>query len=172
MFQSQLNNNRQAGLPSPPPSRGKESAFSKRIAKPNPLLHNPQSTLEKAETRRKLFLKKVKEGAEEKRWQSRGGDEEVMRVLWASEEKERRMRERILADMSKVEEEVELDLDEEMVEEVVRNEREEVDALVEGFGSDEEGEDWDAVFREMLVQESQQQGIQGQQEDHDMMDMS
>jgi len=149
--------------------------FSKRIAKPNPLLTN-KSTEAKAETRRKLFLKKVKEGAEEKRWQARGGDEEVMRVLWASEEKERRMRERILAESSGggIEEdadvEVEVDLDEEMVEEVARNEKEEVDVLVEGYGRDEE--DWDAVFREMLVQESQQQLAQVQHEDHDMMDMS
>ena len=58
------------------------------------------------------------------------------------------------------------------MEEVARKEREEVDALVEGYGSDEE--DWDGIFREMLgmEMESSQLQKQAQQEDHDMMDMS
>lgn len=41
------------------------------------------------ETRRKLFLKRVREGSEEKRWQNRGGEEEIMRVLWCGEERRR-----------------------------------------------------------------------------------
>lgn len=48
------------------------------------------------ETRRKLFLKKVRDGSEDKRWKERGGDEEIMRCLWVAEERrreERRQRE-------------------------------------------------------------------------------
>ncbi|TVY26688.1 hypothetical protein LHYA1_G004129 [Lachnellula hyalina] len=190
---------RSSSLPSPPPSRGKESVFSKRIAKPNPLLHAAGKSIgEKAETRRKLFLQKVRGAAEEKRWTARGGDEEVMRVLWEREERERRVRERVLADGSgfgDVDVEEEESLDEIMAEEVAVAEQAEVEALVgdwvreREFGSDEE--DWDEVFLEMLSQEGkkqqegqmqgqehahadqqvQQQG-QGHQEDHDMMDMS
>lgn len=82
-------------LPSPPPSRGRDKAslFSQRVAKPNPLLG--KSISEKAEARRKGFLKRVREGVGERRWEGRGGDEEVMRVLWEGEERERRVRERV-----------------------------------------------------------------------------
>jgi hypothetical protein len=41
------------------------------------------------ETRRKLFLKRVREGGEEKRWRDRGGDEEIMRCLWVAEKRRR-----------------------------------------------------------------------------------
>jgi hypothetical protein len=79
-----------------PPSSRKESAFSKRTTKPNPLLQGKADRSEGRETRRKLFLKKVREGAEEKRWRDRGGDDEIMRMLWVAEERrweERRRRE-------------------------------------------------------------------------------
>jgi hypothetical protein len=46
------------------------------------------------ETRRKLFLKRVREGSEEKKWASRGGDEEIMRCLWVAEERRRVERQR------------------------------------------------------------------------------
>lgn len=46
------------------------------------------------ETRRKLFLKKVREGSEEKRWADRGGDEEIMRCLWVAEERRRAERQK------------------------------------------------------------------------------
>lgn len=52
---------------------------------------------QKAETRRRLFLEKVKERGREKR---APGEEEMMRVLWEAEERERRVRERVLADGS------------------------------------------------------------------------
>ncbi|KAF4615622.1 hypothetical protein G7Y89_g15285 [Cudoniella acicularis] len=83
-------------LPSPPPSRGKgdrESTFAKRPSKPNPLFHRGDG--DGRETRRKLFLKRVREGSEDKRWRDRGGDEEIMRVLWVGEERERKRREEL-----------------------------------------------------------------------------
>lgn len=119
-----------------------------------------------------------------------------MRVLWASEERERRIRERVLADsLGGIEEET--GIEEEMADEVAVREERELEALVgdwmagssqgeafvgsqdvgnerreEHYGSDEE--DYDQVFLEIMEDErrvaSQQQPQQ--EEDHDMMDMS
>lgn len=74
--------------------------FGKRPTKPNPLFHGRKDGEDGRETRRKLFLKKVREGAEEKRWRDRGGDEEIMRVLWFGEERERRRREEVAMQMA------------------------------------------------------------------------
>lgn len=66
-------------------------AFSKRSTKSNPLIHG-RGEGNGRETRRKLFLKKVKEDRDEERWQRRMGDgdeEELMRVLWLEEERSR-----------------------------------------------------------------------------------
>jgi hypothetical protein len=52
----------------------RESPYSKRITKENPLIHNRGDG---RETRRKLFLKKVRDESEERRWDARGGDDEV-----------------------------------------------------------------------------------------------
>jgi hypothetical protein len=65
-------------LPSPmsPPSKTSraKTPFSKRSIKPNPLLHNTDHDRER---RRNLFLKKVREEGQERKWKARGGDEEV-----------------------------------------------------------------------------------------------
>lgn len=34
-------------------------------------------------------MKKVREDSEDKRWKARGGDEEMMRAIWVSEQKRR-----------------------------------------------------------------------------------
>lgn len=112
------------------------------------------------ETRRTLFLKKIKEDREEKRWQGRGGDDEVMRVIWVAEERRRRevveqeannlMRDAPWEAVSDADRQMEgdegnlermrqeADLDdyarqweEEMVEEIARRDQEELDALLE-----------------------------------------
>lgn len=97
-------------LPSPPPSHGKEreSVFSKRASKPNPLFHGRRDGRPEdgRDARRKLFLKRVRDGAEEKRWKERGGDEEIMRVLWIGEERERKRREELAMQAGIVEETV------------------------------------------------------------------
>jgi hypothetical protein len=46
------------------------------------------------EARRKLFLKRVKEGSEEKRWRGRHsgfceGEDEILRSIWVAEERRR-----------------------------------------------------------------------------------
>ena len=84
--------NKSASLPSPPSSRG---GFSKRTTKVNPLIHGRDDG---RETRRKLFLKRVREEGEEKRWKGRErsingeGEEEMemMRCVWIAEERRRK----------------------------------------------------------------------------------
>ncbi|KAG9239598.1 hypothetical protein BJ875DRAFT_84185 [Amylocarpus encephaloides] len=122
-------------LPSPPPSRGKEreTAFSKRVAKPNPLFHSRRDCEDGRETRRKLFLKNVRDGAEEKRWKSRGGDDEIMRVLWIGEERERakNLELSLRAVGELVPDEEGVNFDEIMADEVARNEAAELEAMME-----------------------------------------
>lgn len=92
---SPVSDNENGALPSPPPSR-KESNFSKRTTKVNPLIHGRGNADEGRETRRKLFLKGVREKSEEKKWRDRGGDDEIMRCIWVAEQRrldERRRKE-------------------------------------------------------------------------------
>lgn len=48
----------------------------KRVVKKNPLIHRDEKDGGR-ETRRKLFLKRVREDSEDKRWDKKGGDDEV-----------------------------------------------------------------------------------------------
>ncbi|KAI1820307.1 hypothetical protein F4861DRAFT_75282 [Xylaria intraflava] len=60
----------------PPQSRPK---YASRPAKPNPL----RLSRDKAqESRRTLFLKNVSQRSEDKKWQRRGGDQEVLKLEW------------------------------------------------------------------------------------------
>jgi hypothetical protein len=62
-------------MSSPTPTKNrKENPYSQRVTRSNPLIHNRGDG---RETRRKLFLKKVKENSEDKRWDARGGEDEV-----------------------------------------------------------------------------------------------
>jgi hypothetical protein len=54
--------------------RKKKKRFSDRVARVNPLIHNGDN---RREARRNLFLQKVKDGSERRRWEARGGDDEV-----------------------------------------------------------------------------------------------
>ena len=79
---------------SSPPSLStdsRSSAYSKRPTKPNPLLHGKNAG-DGRETRRKLFLKRVREDQEDKRWKARGGDDEMMRTVWIAEQRRREER--------------------------------------------------------------------------------
>ena len=41
-----------------------------------------------------MFLKKVREDSEDKRWKKRGGDDEMMRAIWIAEQRRREERQR------------------------------------------------------------------------------
>ena len=72
--------------PTPPAKSSRDSSFSRRTTKANPLIHNHGDS---RETRRKLFLKKVREDSEDRRWAARGGDDEMMRTIWIAEQRRR-----------------------------------------------------------------------------------
>lgn len=46
-----------------------------------------RSSEETRNARRSLFLKKVQSGREDERWQARGGEDEIMRMIFVSEQK-------------------------------------------------------------------------------------
>lgn len=75
--------------PAPRTPNARETPFGKRVVKANPLLHGRDD--DRRDTRRKLFLKKVREDSGEKRWQRRmeGGEEEMMRTIWIAEQRRR-----------------------------------------------------------------------------------
>ncbi|PVH84391.1 hypothetical protein DL98DRAFT_651622 [Cadophora sp. DSE1049] len=129
-------------LISPPPSK-RDSTYSKRTTKPNPLMSGRGSGDEGRETRRKLFLKRVREGSEEKRWAGRGGDEEIMRCLWVAEERRRVERQRreamgIEAPMEEEDEEAQMmSMDEVMAEEVAMSEEQELEAMLGSMSPEE-----------------------------------
>ncbi|KAH8592718.1 hypothetical protein B0O99DRAFT_628773 [Bisporella sp. PMI_857] len=182
------------------PHHGKrESVFSKRQTKPNPLLN--RNSEEGRETRRKLFLKRVKEESEERRWKKKGGDDEMMRTIFILEERremERRRREAASLDLAEEGDmdDLDLDVDAELAEEIARREMEELDMLVREremmvsmgggdtpYGSDEE--EYDDIFMDVIQEEiksSQQQPATDpmnqaheqarHEQDHDMMDIS
>ncbi|KAK2625067.1 hypothetical protein QTJ16_005436 [Diplocarpon rosae] len=119
-----------------PPQTRRDSTYSRRQSKPNPLMIGRANGDEGRETRRKLFLKRVRDGSEEKKWKDRGGDEEIMRCLWVAEERrrgERRQREAMgIEGPPEEDEELEQtrDLDELMAEEVATSEERELEALL------------------------------------------
>lgn len=84
------------------------------------------------ETRRKLFLKRVREDSEDKRWKARGGDDELMRVLWVAEQRRREERKAREAQYTPDVEEDDnaVDRDELLADEVARMEQEELEALI------------------------------------------
>lgn len=96
-------------LSSCPQSQPKESSFSKRTIKPNPLLQRRGD--DGRETRRNLFLKKVRESSEDKKWAMRGGEDEMMRTIWIAEQRrlaEKRTKEAMAVPTEREEEETEL----------------------------------------------------------------
>ncbi|KAI9751727.1 MAG: hypothetical protein M4579_005946 [Chaenotheca gracillima] len=70
------------------------AAQMKRDYKPNPLLRREKDG--GRQRRRESFLKRVKEGGDERRWQARGGEDELMRTIYLSEQRQwREAQERI-----------------------------------------------------------------------------
>ncbi|CAK4009521.1 Hypothetical predicted protein [Lecanosticta acicola] len=150
--------------------------FSKRQIKTAPKLSS-------RETRRGDFLRKVKEGRDDMRFEARG--EDILRADW---ERERRKWEESLSQTApildeEVDEEAELpgwmdlgsdEVDEDEAEKLAREEDRELKALLEHMPDDDDameddGEeqslwsddaDYDALFSEVLSQQEQKQGQQ------------
>ncbi len=137
----------------------RESVYSKRTTKTNPLLHNNRgssSSDEGRETRRKLFLKRVRDGAEEKRFKARGladpererEEEEMLRCVWLREERKREERVRTEARaLDEMGEEMIDDEDERMAEEVALSEERELEEMMNRLSQDQPScEDVNAMF--------------------------
>jgi len=120
----------------PPHTNRRESVYSKRTTKSNPLLNNRNSGSEGRETRRKLFLKRVRDVADDKRWKERGigtnpEEEEILRCIWMQEERKREDRRRReasgIAEPAFEDVEEEIDADEVMAGEVAMSEEAELE---------------------------------------------
>jgi hypothetical protein len=120
----------------PPHTNRRESVYSKRTTKSNPLLNNRNSGSEGRETRRKLFLKRVRDVADNKRWKERGigtnpEEEEILRCIWMQEERKREDRRRReasgIAEPAFEDVEEEIDADEVMAGEVAMSEEAELE---------------------------------------------
>lgn len=130
--------------------------FSKRPTKPNPLLNKGDE--EGRETRRKLFLKKVKESSEDRKWRARGGEDEMMRTIWVMEERRRIARQQELVG---AEEDEYLSMDDVMVEQVEEVEEKELYALLELMGGASSQEEdilpsWNSAMNSSNTVESNQ----------------
>ncbi|KAM3072309.1 hypothetical protein ACMFMG_009119 [Clarireedia jacksonii] len=142
------------------PSRD-NGPYCKRITKTNPLMHGQSDG---RETRRKLFLRRVREDSEEKRWKARGGDDEMMRTIWIAEQRRRAEKKARDAagwavdaedheevDMDLGAFEASLNLDEVMAEEVARNEQEELEAILSSMTEAERRQTLDAAYESVLI---------------------
>ncbi|CAJ2502240.1 Uu.00g096340.m01.CDS01 [Anthostomella pinea] len=72
------------------PIKGPSSKFFKyasRNARPNPLRQNRENA---QDGRRKLFLKNVRQRADDNKWDRRGGDQETLKLEWAVLDRRRR----------------------------------------------------------------------------------
>lgn len=66
--------------PVPAPLPAFQSKFAARPSRPNPVAQKREAA---QESRRKLFLKNVRQRAEDRRWEKRGGEQEVWRTRHA-----------------------------------------------------------------------------------------
>lgn len=69
-------------LPSPP--RSPTFLAPRRLFKPNPLVRTPDT---RRSARRDMFLKKVENGRFDKTMKARGGEDEMMRMIYVAEQK-------------------------------------------------------------------------------------
>jgi hypothetical protein len=133
----------------------------------------------------------VKEGAEEKRWKDRGGDDEMMRAIWILEEKRRVERQRretegVVGNLGG-EEDGEMSLDEIMADDIALREQMELEAALKDlhsadigmggaemenggdtpYGSDDE--EYEDIFMNVVQEEmrsSQPMSLSQRQPDH------
>jgi len=139
------------------------------------------------EARRKLFLKRVREGSEEKRWRDRNsgfgeGEDEMLRSIWVAEERRReesRRREAmgIVAEVGDEEDDVDVSFDEVMADEVAMKEEQELEALLGSLSQPQEDMDsflWDDQLSTTALRENQSEtpyGSDDEEYDHIFLDV-
>ncbi|KAI1747793.1 hypothetical protein F4782DRAFT_519859 [Xylaria castorea] len=160
------------------PIRGSTSRFSKyasRNVKPNPL----RLSREKAqEGRRTLFLKNVRQRADDRKWEQRGGDQETLKLEWNVLNRQRKQEKDMdldgivyndeLEDIPESTFEAHEETDDTMVDAIAREEEAELDAMLSLLDTSSslqtpkrpdtpslsDDEDYDTLFMDILSQQS------------------
>ncbi|RYP53843.1 hypothetical protein DL768_001294 [Monosporascus sp. mg162] len=160
----------------PPQSKFK---YASRNPKPNPLR---QSRENMQDSRRKLFLKNVRQRADDKTWQRRGGDQEALKLEWSLLDRRRREMKNSDIDGLVFEDEIDdipelhaeapgpaQEADEMMVDAVMQEEEQELEAMLsmlEAQSSSQvparpdmpslsDDDDYDSIFMDLLSQQQQ-----------------
>ncbi|KAF8541386.1 hypothetical protein BDD12DRAFT_829765 [Trichophaea hybrida] len=84
IFTSPISNIRPGSMLPSPPRSPPEFLAPKRLFKPIPIGRSGEDV---RTARRNLFLKKVQNGREDKAWKARGGEDEIMRMIFVAEHK-------------------------------------------------------------------------------------
>jgi hypothetical protein len=133
-----------------PVGKSRESSYSKRPTKANPLIHDRDDG---RETRRKLFLKKVREDSEDRRWAARGGDDEMMRTIWIAEHRRREERQARDAKFVQASQEEE-DIDEMELSQAPLNMDQSLDEVMADMVAQQEAEELEVLLLSMNEAES------------------
>ncbi|KAI5927156.1 hypothetical protein F4810DRAFT_723496 [Camillea tinctor] len=152
--------------------------YASRAAKPNPLKQTKENA---QESRRKLFLKNVRQRADDKNWKRRGGDQEALKLEWAAFNRQWRKQKDADIDGFVFEDELNDipqlprqdtpdDDDDMMVDTIAQDEEQEMDAMISMFEADSfshqpprpespflsDDDDYDSLFSDLLSQQQQQ----------------
>ncbi|KAI5861133.1 hypothetical protein GGS23DRAFT_154856 [Durotheca rogersii] len=148
--------------------------FASRSAKPNPL-RQPRENAQ--ENRRSLFLRNVRQRADDKKWLRRGGDQEALKLEWSMLDRQRRQQkdadldgivfEDEIEDISELQREASRYPDDAMVDAMALEEEEELNAMLSILDTEpsqpvarppspsfslSDDEDYDSLFANILSQ--------------------
>ncbi|KAI0440452.1 hypothetical protein F4803DRAFT_563824 [Xylaria telfairii] len=160
------------------PIRGSSSKFSKyasRTVKPNPLRLSRENA---QESRRTLFLNNVRQRADDRKWEQRGGDQETLKLEWNVLNRQRKQEKDMdldgivyhdeLDDIPENVFEAQAETDDMMVDAIAREEEAELDAMLSLLDTSSssqtleqpstlslsDDEDYDSLFMDILSQQS------------------
>ncbi|GAP91171.2 hypothetical protein SAMD00023353_5300720 [Rosellinia necatrix] len=157
------------------PIRGPPSKFkyASRSSKPNPLRLSREQA---QEGRRTMFLKNVRQRADDRRWEQRGGDQEALKLEWHVLNRQRKQEKDMDLDGMVFDDELEQipehpheipeEADDMMVDSIAREEEAELDAMLSFLNTSpssresrrpdtpslSDDEDYDALFMDILSQ--------------------
>ncbi|KAH9906947.1 hypothetical protein F4778DRAFT_604921 [Xylariomycetidae sp. FL2044] len=172
---------RREALSSPVKGPPPKFRYAARSAKPNPLRHNNNNKEKAQESRRKLFLKNVRQRADDKNWERRGGDQEALKLEWAVLDKQWRDQKNRdidgmlfeddiddIPDFGRREQEQPVQSDEMMVDTIAQEEEDELDAMLSMYEEAQssqrppqqpaspclsDDDDYDSLFQDLLTQQ-------------------
>ncbi|ORY68865.1 uncharacterized protein BCR38DRAFT_334894 [Pseudomassariella vexata] len=149
------------------PLQAPKFKYAVRTAKPNPLKKTRDTA---QESRRKLFLNNVRQRREDKEWDRRGGDQELLKLEWATQDRRRREQKDTDLDGIVFEDEIDevptnteqppQDLDEVMADSIAQQEEAELEAMLSSSQAParpqspslSDDDDYDSLFMDYLSQ--------------------